>query len=367
MIMGLCLHCKSSAVSVSGTLGICLKCIRQSPKKALEIADRVHESSRNAFGLPPHPPDDPSGTECRICANACRIPQGSIGYCGLRENINGRLTGVTALKGKLSWYHDPLPTNCVADWVCPGGTGAGYPKFACTDGPETGYNNLAVFMHACSFNCLYCQNWHFKRMTLGTTYVPGHELTDAPDRKTSCVCYFGGDPSPQLPFLIHASEKMLKQKKGAILRICWETNGSMNPSLLDRMIRLSLVSGGCIKFDIKAWDETLHRVLTGVSNRQTLKNFERAGRSIHKRPVPHLLTASTLLVPGYIDDTEISRIAGFIASINRDIPYSLLAFHPDFYLTDLPMTTAVMAEKYECAAKDAGLKNVRIGNVHLLT
>jgi len=64
-------------------------------------------------------------------------------------------------EGKLSWYHDPLPTNCVADWVCSGGTGAGYPKYAHCPGPELGYSNLAVFFHACTFNCLYCQNWHF--------------------------------------------------------------------------------------------------------------------------------------------------------------------------------------------------------------
>jgi hypothetical protein len=37
---------------------------------------------------------------------------------------------VDAAHGNLSWYKDPLPTNCVGDWVCAGGTGAGFPRHA---------------------------------------------------------------------------------------------------------------------------------------------------------------------------------------------------------------------------------------------
>jgi pyruvate formate lyase activating enzyme len=132
------------------------------------------------------------------------------------------------------------------------------------------------------------------------------------------------------------------------------------------MIDLSLQSGGCIKFDLKAWDENLHRVLTGATNKRTLENFSRAGEKIPLRLVPPLLIASTLLVPGYIDEEEIRNIARFIASINPDIPYSLLAFYPHFYMSDLPLTTRIFAEKCLTTAQEEGLKNVRIGNKHLL-
>jgi len=53
-------------------------------------------------------------------------------------------------------------------------------------------------------------------------------LVDAVDNKTSCICYFGGDPTPQLPFAIRASRLALEKKKNRILRICWESNGTMN-------------------------------------------------------------------------------------------------------------------------------------------
>ena len=66
------------------------------------------------------------------------------------------------------------------------------------------------------------------------------------------------------------------------------------------------------------------------------------------------------------DEQEIGAIADFIADLDVDIPYSLLAFHPQFYMSDLPVTSKDHAERCYQAARDAGLKNVRIGNTHLL-
>jgi len=67
-----------------------------------------------------------------------------------------------------------------------------------------------------------------------------------------------------------------------------------------------------------------------------------------------------------IDKNEIKSIAGFIASIDSEIPYSLLAFYPHFYMSDMPLTTKALAERCLKAGQEDGLKNVRIGNIHLL-
>jgi pyruvate formate lyase activating enzyme len=266
----------------------------------------------------------------------------------------------------VSWYYDPLPTNCVASWVCPAETDAGYREYTHCRGPEYGYNNLAVFYHACSFDCLFCQNWHYRLEAESGRMRTAEELARAVDSRTSCVCHFGGDPTPQLPHALRASRLALEKNRGRILRICWETNGCMNPALLDEMVQLSLLSGGCVKFDLKAWNERIHLALTGVSNRRTLDNFSRAARRFSERPEPPLLVASTPLVPGYVDDGEVSAIARFIASLNPQIPYSLLGFHPDFYMRDLPATSRRHAERCLEAAQEAGLSRVRIGNVHVL-
>ncbi|HUV45689.1 MAG TPA: radical SAM protein, partial [Dehalococcoidia bacterium] len=233
-------------------------------------------------------------------------------------------------------------------------------------GPEYGYKNLAVFYQACSFDCLFCQNWHYRSQALKEATVTASMLIDAVDGQTSCICYFGGDPTPQLPHSIRVARLALQKKRGRILRICWETNGSMHPALLRQAAQISLNSGGCIKFDLKAWNEEVHIALCGVSNKRTLENFQLLAEYTKKRPSPPFLIASTLLVPGYIDKQEVSQIAQFISSLNPDIPYSLLAFAPQFMMRDLPTTSRRHAEECLAVAKARGLTRVRVGNVHLL-
>jgi pyruvate formate lyase activating enzyme len=363
--MGTCKLCGRTQPEISSELSLCADCIKQKPEDALTLADKIHRNSRRKFCLPELPPRSPGGVACRICLNSCVIAEGETGYCGLRKNIAGKLEPAPTL-GKLSFYHDPLPTNCVADWVCPGGTGSGYPKYAYKRGPEYGYKNLAIFFHTCSFNCLFCQNWHFKEELHRGRLIAPEDMEFLLDETTSCICFFGGDPSSQMPFAIAFSRLVLEKRKGRILRICFETNGSMNESLLDEAFDLVLESGGCMKFDLKAWDDNLHRVLTGQTNKTTLRNFARLAEKIEARPEPPPLVASTLLVPGYVAEEEVENIARFIASLNPNIPYALLAFYPQFYFYDLPTTKKETALRCKEAALKAGLKNVRLGNIHLL-
>jgi len=366
--MGQCRRCGAEGSTISSRLGYCGSCLRGHFSEVWPDIQDLHRKSRQAFHLPLEPPRDPAGKTCTLCFHACQIPEGGVGYCGARRVEGGRLRGGGPAGAGLSFYFDPLPTNCVADWFCPGGTGRGYPKFAHKEGPEQGYLNLAVFYHACNFNCLFCQNWTFKKSTFRGERVSAAKLAQAVNPRTACICYFGGDPTPQLPHALAASRLALAaaRKAGRLLRICWETNGAMQEAWLEPLVESSLANGGIIKFDLKAFSEERHLALTGVSNSQTLKNFAALAARVLERPEVPLLTASTLLVPGYIDLEEIHGLARFIARLNPEIPYSLLAFHPHFYLNDLPTTSADFAFKARQVALEAGLKRVHLGNLHLL-
>jgi pyruvate formate lyase activating enzyme len=364
--MATCKKCGRVSKEVASILSLCVECIRKADSASLAELREIHAQSRERFVLLPSPPSYPEGVQCKLCQNECLIPNGGRGYCGVRRNKDGHLIGGNFEGAAVSWYLDPLPTNCVADWVCPGGSGAGYPQWAHQSGPERGYMNLAVFYEACTFDCLFCQNWHYRQRLIRDETHTVEELAESVTLNTSCICFFGGDPTCQLPHALAASRLAREQNQDRILRICWETNGSMSPDLLNVMMDLSLETGGCIKFDLKAMNESLHLALCGVSNRRTLENFAVAAGRITKRPEPPPLVASTLLVPGYVDAQEVGKIASFIAELDPSIPYALLGFHGDFLMTDLPPTSWKQAESCLAAAKAAGLKRVRIGNVHIL-
>ncbi|MBC7252004.1 MAG: hypothetical protein H5T62_17220 [Anaerolineae bacterium] len=144
-----CSICGKTSPLITSTLAVCADCIRARPSEALPLIMPVHAETRRKFYLPVEPPRAADGVHCPICTNECVIGEGEYGFCGLRTNESGRLVHLAGKPsaGLLSWYYDPLPTNCVADWVCEGHH-------------QRGYKNLAVFYEACSFNLSFAHFLH---------------------------------------------------------------------------------------------------------------------------------------------------------------------------------------------------------------
>ncbi len=131
-------------------------------------------------------------------------------------------------------------------------------------------------------------------------------------------------------------------------------------------MEIALETGGTIKFDLKSFNEKLNLALCGVSNRRTLENFRfLAEKYFGTRVNLPEMSACTLMVPGYVNYEEVEQIAKFISEINSEIPYSLLIFHGDYQMKDLPITSRNQAFKCLELAKKY-LKNVNIGNKFLL-
>ena len=327
-------------------IGYCADCLRAS-RVIMEPAD-LHGSARLHFGLPRDCPSSEAGIACGLCANDCRMGPGEKGYCGLHFNRSGRLAHAAPAGSALAhMYLDPLPTNCCAAWFCQGSRERGC--------------NLAVFFYGCNFDCLFCQNASHKLLS-GAPVLSGDTLERAAlEPHVRCACFFGGSPEPQLPFALEVSREIIEPSDNR-KRICWEWNGCGSPRLVERAAELSLKSGGVVKFDFKAFRPEVARALCGVDTSRSFENFSRIARTFRQRD---LLTATTMLVPHYVDAEEVGAIARFIAGLDAEIPYSLLIFHPDFQMSDLPVTPRSQIDACLEAARKH-LRRVNLGNSHLL-
>jgi len=353
--MATCRHCRTTKPKIAESLSYCPDCISRGSQAVMNSVKQVHHRVRKESGLPPETRANEDEPSCVICARNCRPARGEKGFCGLRENKDGNIVHHAGLpsRGIAEYYFDPLPTNCVADWVCPA-----------KNGSHTGKKNLAVFYGACVLNCLFCQNWQYRSLTKRLSpALSADQLAEAVDSQTACICFFGGDPAPQAPHALSAARKALK--KNPDLRICWESSGAFSDLFFPRVMDLSYRSGGTVKFDLKAYNKNLYFALTGGDNTWMLKNFARCAEFSRRQNIT-LAVASTLLVPGYITESEILDLASFIASHNPKTPYSLLGFHPQFQMKDLPVTSRKEAIACYNAARRAGLENVHLGNIHLL-
>ena len=362
-----CSVCGETSGVVSEALGVCLDCIRERWEEASPYAEAAHNEVRKLHDLPRSPPRTDEGVPCGLCSNQCTMGNGEKGYCGLRWNDGGLRSLSERGRGLVYSYLDPHVTNCCSAWFCPAGTGAGYPAYARKDGPEYGHSNLSVFLYGCNFDCLFCQNSSHKRfrsIAPMTAEAVAHRVRENP--RISCICFFGGSPEPQLPFAIEVSERALEARRDQPLRICFEWNGCGNVNLVRRAAEISLESGGNIKFDLKCFTPGLSLALSGVPNERAYRNFEMIAEEYYpKRPELPVLTATTLMVPGYVDAAEVDAIAGFIADLDPSIPYSLLSFHPDYHMADLPYTSLGQAIECYNAAK-RHLERVHMGNLHIL-
>jgi len=326
-------------------LSLCPDCLKAHWRA--EIVSRGH-ASRQKYGLPPSPPRHDGGFSCRFCANECRLTDGKLGFCGLRINRNRRIHSVTPPKTFVAHiYYDPLPTNCCAAWFCKGAKERGV--------------NLAVFLYGCNYDCLFCQNASH-RLINSSHFLSLDDLVQAAlAPQVRCVCFFGGSPEPQLPLALEASRE-IRRLAPRTIHICWEWNGAGHPSLVRQAAAISSETGGTVKFDLKAWTPQIGEALCGVPVQKAYENLAMLGELF---PSADLLTATTLLVPYYVDEKEVEPIARFLSRINPNFPYSLLIFHPDDRMKDLPITPRRQVKACFAAAKRY-LNRVNIGNLHLL-
>ncbi len=376
--MGTCKYCGRTSPVISDILQICRNCILNGDWTVIKPhLINIHTQVRKIADLPGMPPKssiENKKINCNLCVNECSLGQQDVSYCGLRNILKDKTRELplpTKNKGYIHGYLDANPTNCCNAWFCPAGSSYGYPEYSNQKGPELGTYSYAAFLYGCSFDCLFCQNASHKSFSKHNL----HNVENIADYiykndKITCICYFGGTPEPQLPFTINLAELILNKIKNNIherkFRVCWEWNGSGNRNLIERCMKIVIKTGGNIKFDLKSYNERLNYAFCGVSNKRTYNNFAFLAKNYFgTRKGLYEMSACTLLVPEYVNKEEVELIAKFISEIDDKIPYSLLIFHPDYQMRDLPITPKQQALDCLKTAKKY-LKNVHLGNKFLL-
>jgi pyruvate-formate lyase-activating enzyme len=167
------------------------------------------------------------------------------------------------------------------------------------------------------------------------------------------IAFTGGDLGCKPDFYAQCAEKI--KGKNLPVHILFETNGyGLTPQNLD-----ILRSAGIDSFwlDIKAFTPDVHKKLTGVSNEWILKL---PGEMLKRGFVPEVLS---LYIPGWVEEDQLKKIAEILAEVDKTIPFTILAFFPEYRMKDVPPPNFEQMVKAYDAVKETGLKNVRLGNL----
>ncbi len=75
------------------------------------------------------------------------------------------------------------------------------------------------------------------------------------------------------------------------------------------------------------------------------------------------LEVLSLFIPNWVETDQISKIAQLLARVDDKIPFTILAFFGEYKMKDVPSPNLKQMLDSCNSAREAGLKNVRLGNI----
>ncbi len=279
---------------------------------------------------------NPDGTvSCRLCNHGCRIADGRVGRCKVRQNRMGRLCATSF--GRISAEHiDPIEKKPLNHFL---------PGTLCYSLGSVG----------CTFTCTHCQNWQLSRAAesiLSLPFLsPDEAIRRAVDAGASSVAWTYNEPTISFEYTL----EMGRLARAAGLGTVYVTNGYMTVEAVEALAPML----NAFRVDIKAFNDTFYREICGARLEPVLASTERA----HELGM-HVETV-TLVIPGLNDDPE--EIDGLVRwvidHLGPDTPMHFSRFHPDYRMQDRPATPVTTLERIYERARDLGLRYPYLGNV----
>jgi len=215
----------------------------------------------------------------------------------------------------------------------------------------------ATFSYAtagCNLACAFCQN-HTLSQVKGDPgkgrFVSAGALVEAARAEgSSVIAATWSEPTVFFEYALDVAR--LARVEG--MRNLFVTNGFISAEALEMAIPFL----DAANVDLKAFsDETYRRVCRGRLEPvlATIRRLKEAGVWVE---------VTTLVVPGMNDgEEELCGIAGFLASVDRDIPWHVSRFHPDYRMRDRTYTPSRSIELACGVGTEAGLRHVYAGNL----
>ena len=221
---------------------------------------------------------------CEICANYCKIADGSYGICKQHKNINGELFdesfGVVS-----SLNADPIEKK---------------PLYHFLPGTLT----YSVGGFGCNMGCLHCQNYmisqEFDKISDRFNILPETIVENAINQGCKSIAWTYNEPTIHLPF--NKKTSLLAKRKN--LKIVYVSNGYMSDQSLSEILNFV----DAFNIDLKSMSQNFYKKICKADLNIVLNNLKRI------YDADKHLEITNLLINGYNDSTEeITKLANFIA------------------------------------------------------
>ncbi len=274
---------------------------------------------------------------CTLCPRYCTIGEDQIGFCFIRQNINGKLYSL-GYGRPTGFAIDPIEKKPLNHFL-PGST------------------ILSFGTAGCNLGCKFCQNWSISKAKLNSVHSqfasPAEVINIAIKHKTPSIAFTYNDPVIFGEYVIDISKLAREQNINSVM---------VTAGYIDKNARKEVFEFiDAANIDLKAFSEMFYHKLTFSHLAPVLNTLIWL-----KNETNIWFEITTLLIPKENDsEEEIKRMSEWILkNLGEDVPLHFTAFHPDFKLTDkqaTPLSTLVSARQI---ARQMGIKFCYLGNVH---
>jgi pyruvate formate lyase activating enzyme len=273
---------------------------------------------------------------CHACGIRCLIKNNRSGVCKVRFNQDGQLKvpfGYTA-----GYNCDPIEKKPFFHFM-------------------PGTNAMSFGMMGCNLHCAFCQNWHTSQAIRdakaggGIRPIAAEEMVDLAIRygaKTITSTY--NEPLITSEWAV----EIFRHAKQKGLHTSYVSNGNGTPEVIQYL--KPWLDG--FKVDLKCFNPKNYQKLGGSLD-SVLETID----LLHQNNF--WVEIVTLVVPELNDSPEELRdIARFIASVDKNIPWHVTAFHENYKMYGVGNTKLNTLLNAGNIGKEEGLRFVYVGNVH---
>lgn len=266
---------------------------------------------------------------CLLCPHNCLIKDSGRGICGVRKNVNGTL--YTKIYGETTALSmDPIEKKPLYHF---------YPT----------EDILSIGTKGCNLKCPYCQNWHISQdLNVGTSFFKPDEIVTTAIKKNSMgIAYTYSEPVIWFEYVMDCSR--LANAKG--LKNVLVTNGFIEKYPLDELLEFT----DAMNIDLKSFREDTYKKVQKGNLKKVLQTIQAAHYRCH-------VEITTLIITGINDDvSELEDMTGWIVSIDKNIPWHISRYYPNYKYDAPPTDIDFMLKIRQMASKK--LNYVFCGNI----
>jgi pyruvate formate lyase activating enzyme len=273
--------------------------------------------------------------ECELCPRACQVADLERGYCGVRENRNGKY--YTLVHSRVcSLNADPIEKKPLFHYL-----------------PGTRAYSIATA--GCNIECKFCQNWQISQFRPeqidNIKLTPEEVIRFAKEKSCDTIAYTYSEPVVFYEYMYDTARVGKREGIGSVMI----SNGYIKKEPLVELCK----ELSAVKIDFKAFTEKFYKETCSGELKPVLETL------VTLKEIGIWFEIVMLVIPTLNDsDKELKGMCSWIyENLGADVPVHFSRFHSTYKIKNLPPTPTKTLEKARNIAMESGLNFAYTGNV----